>query len=555
MSNSDTDSSKVGSSSRPFQNFNNEKKSETKNEGETDQLPTDQTDMMVNYLVNPNKLVSEEKIHEYNKEEYINDKKDTETEYKNTRTDTTSKTSESEADDFVNKENKSHNVRGTKYGPSYGDGTTDKRKSDDSDSEDEIDETHFKKLDMLRKLGELTEYGVRLSQNYNINSSLKAMKYEYQLHMTKKDKKVKVGLLCNGLKVMTGLLETANRSYNPFDIDLDGWGENVSENIGSYTDVFGEIYEKYNKPGKDMSPELKLVLVLGSSAAQVAIANYTMNALPDSENELEKDPQLKAQLIQKAKMERLERERKQNSSLNQFEEKENDNIMNMARDYQTLREHRKEYIKKDNSNKPVTNNVSLGPSKLPPGFANKLSQQTMKQPDMSDMKNRLQQRNSQQNVNHNQEQMEKMQQQMQHQQQIHQQQMQQLQKQQQMQNQQMQQQSFRPMAQPPITQNSPTEKLQSMINQVKNSPQSNSDQRSKLIDDLKSIGDSDSISQVNPKIEDILKEASVKKVEDDESAVSSLTKSRKSSKSNKSNISISFGKPKRRKKKVVEITK
>jgi hypothetical protein len=86
-----------------------------------------------------------------------------------------------------------------------------------------------------------------------------------------------------------------------------------------------------------------------------------------------------------------------------------------------------------------------------------------------------------------------------------------------------------------------------MINQVRNSPTSN------LLDDLNSIGDSDSISHANPKIEDILKEASIKKVEDEESAVSSLTKSRKSSKSSKSNISISFGKPKRRKKKVVEV--
>ena len=40
----------------------------------------------------------------------------------------------------------------------------------------------LKKLDMLRKLGELAQYGVKLSQNYNMNSDYFAMKYEYELH-------------------------------------------------------------------------------------------------------------------------------------------------------------------------------------------------------------------------------------------------------------------------------------------------------------------------------------------------------------------------------------
>ena len=40
----------------------------------------------------------------------------------------------------------------------------------------------LKKLNMLRKLGELTQYGVKLSQNYNMNSDYQAMEYEYELH-------------------------------------------------------------------------------------------------------------------------------------------------------------------------------------------------------------------------------------------------------------------------------------------------------------------------------------------------------------------------------------
>ena len=40
----------------------------------------------------------------------------------------------------------------------------------------------LRKLDILRKLGELAQYGVKLSHNYNMNSDYFTMKYEYQLH-------------------------------------------------------------------------------------------------------------------------------------------------------------------------------------------------------------------------------------------------------------------------------------------------------------------------------------------------------------------------------------
>lgn len=40
----------------------------------------------------------------------------------------------------------------------------------------------YEKLEMLRKLGELAEEGVKISQNYNMNSDYGAMKFEYDLH-------------------------------------------------------------------------------------------------------------------------------------------------------------------------------------------------------------------------------------------------------------------------------------------------------------------------------------------------------------------------------------
>ena len=42
---------------------------------------------------------------------------------------------------------------------------------------------------------------------------------------------------------MTGL-EFMNKRYNPFEIQLEGWSENVMENVDDYDEVFEELYVK-----------------------------------------------------------------------------------------------------------------------------------------------------------------------------------------------------------------------------------------------------------------------------------------------------------------------
>jgi hypothetical protein len=72
-------------------------------------------------------------------------------------------------------------------------------------------------------------------------------------------------------------VEYANTAFNPFDINLDGWGEQVSEDLDSYEEIFSELHDKY-KGGK-LAPELSLLLRLGFSAA---VVNFTNKALSTS---------------------------------------------------------------------------------------------------------------------------------------------------------------------------------------------------------------------------------------------------------------------------------
>lgn len=151
----------------------------------------------------------------------------------------------------------------------------------DNDDE-EIDEyenlTPSKKklarMDMLRKLAELKNKGYLISNNYTINSDYYTMKeeYEYQMTIKGKDSFVK-NTFCYGINIIK-LIEFANKKYDPLGIDLDGWNVNVESSKEEIIDAIGEIYEKYHKPGSGvMAPELRLLIILVSSAASTVIAN------------------------------------------------------------------------------------------------------------------------------------------------------------------------------------------------------------------------------------------------------------------------------------------
>ena len=74
-------------------------------------------------------------------------------------------------------------------------------------------------------------------------------------------------------------------------MNLDGWGEQISEDIDSYEEIFSELHEKY-KGGK-LSPEISLLLRLGFSAAVVNITNKALStATPGFNDVIRQSPEL-----------------------------------------------------------------------------------------------------------------------------------------------------------------------------------------------------------------------------------------------------------------------
>jgi hypothetical protein len=87
-------------------------------------------------------------------------------------------------------------------------------------------------------------------------------------------------------------IEFLNGKFDPFDIKLDGWSEQVQENINDYDDIFGELHEKY-KSKASMAPELKLLFQLGGSAMMVHMTNTMFkSAMPGMDDILRQNPDL-----------------------------------------------------------------------------------------------------------------------------------------------------------------------------------------------------------------------------------------------------------------------
>ena len=146
--------------------------------------------------------------------------------------------------------------------------TDTEHKHEDVKVEEEMteEEIMLAKLDMLRKLGELKQYGATLSQNYSLNSNLKSMQYEHKLHSDIRSKQNAVQWMSHMLVGIMKGTEMLNDSYNPFEIKLTGLSGKISNDMQSYYDVLGEIYEKWNQPGKKMAPELRLLLMISGAA-------------------------------------------------------------------------------------------------------------------------------------------------------------------------------------------------------------------------------------------------------------------------------------------------
>jgi hypothetical protein len=186
------------------------------------------------------------------------------------------------------------------------DNEEDDEDDDDDDDEDrennvrnnyQIKDTTNEKIEILYQLERLQSKGYKIPYSYDMNSDLTEMKNCYNKII--RDKEIDASIRFQR-KMLMGFVtgsEYLNTRYNPFAIKLDGWSEQVNDNISDYDEIFEELHEKYKSSGKKMPPELRLFISLSGSAFMFHLTSkmFKESNVPDVEEVLKSNPELMKQ--------------------------------------------------------------------------------------------------------------------------------------------------------------------------------------------------------------------------------------------------------------------
>ena len=153
------------------------------------------------------------------------------------------------------------------------------------------------KREIIYQLDRLESKGFKIPFKFNMNSDLEEMRSEFRRITREKELDGSVRFQQKMLMAFISGSEYMNTRYDPFSIKLDGWSEQVNENINDYDDIFEELHYKYKATGKQMAPELRLFISLSGSAFMFHLTSrmFKEQPMPDVENVLKSDPELMKQ--------------------------------------------------------------------------------------------------------------------------------------------------------------------------------------------------------------------------------------------------------------------
>lgn len=153
------------------------------------------------------------------------------------------------------------------------------------------------KREILYQLNRLEAKGYVIPNTYNMQSDINEMKREYDRIVRDKEIDASVRFQRKMLMGFVTGTEYLNNRYDPFAIKLEGWSEQVHENINDYDDIFEELHEKYKAKGKKMAPELRLFVSLTGSAFMFHLTSkmFKESSIPGVEEVFKANPELMKQ--------------------------------------------------------------------------------------------------------------------------------------------------------------------------------------------------------------------------------------------------------------------
>ena len=160
--------------------------------------------------------------------------------------------------------------------------------------------TRKKKQEALFKLEKMRRLGIQGIKKFNMSSNLEEM--EDEVNRVKREREIENSVKFQRKCLMafvTGT-ELVNNKLDFLNFQLDGWSEQVHENINDYNEVFEELHEKYKEKAQ-IAPEFKLLFMLGGSAFMYHLTNSMFkNSVPGMEDIMKQNPELMKQFANAA---------------------------------------------------------------------------------------------------------------------------------------------------------------------------------------------------------------------------------------------------------------
>ena len=128
------------------------------------------------------------------------------------------------------------------------------------------------KQDILFQFQRLEKRGVHVPKDFTMSSDIDDLRYEFNRIREQLKIDNSISFSRKGLMFAVSALEMMNTKYDPLNIELDGWSENIMDSMNEYDDIFEELYYKY-KDSSNMSPEMRLLFSLSGSAFMFHITN------------------------------------------------------------------------------------------------------------------------------------------------------------------------------------------------------------------------------------------------------------------------------------------
>jgi len=343
---------------------------------------TEETNMMVDYLANSEKLHPEgerwnydknNKTGNFNVDDEVDENFNGYITHNNIPINNTEKQQDNEYKDANNTYTQNNNDNRTDNPQS----STNKFIDNEYENLSAL-EKRLRRLDIMRALGELRDLGCKVT-NYNIDDDYYMMKYELDLHRSIRAKRNWLGLYSHMLIGAVKGVELMNNNLNPFDFSLKGLSDEVTADKNTYYEILSEIYEFHNVPGKKMNPWFRLMVSLIGVVVVVGGKNNAHKFIPNRSQKVEDDEDFIEKLRAKAakdsqsqasnrnnQPQQQQQQPQQKNDLDEYMNKQHTNATQRAKDLEELKrqelqyqEYQKMMAEQRNKFNMIKNNLAL----------------------------------------------------------------------------------------------------------------------------------------------------------------------------------------------------